>query len=501
MKLKKILLICVLITCAILPSGCLNTNFTSKFGTNITEYNIELKLEDDHTVNGNQTVKYKNTSSVILNEVYFHLYPNAFSETAVNKPVSNLHETSAYPNGKSYGEIQINDVNCQRDDCSFVIEGVDKTLLKVTLTTPLYPNDFINIDMDYTITLPNVLHRFGYNDNTINLGNFYPIASVFDGENWNKNSYHYNGDPFYSTLANYNVKISYANNLKIAHTGTEIECQKDDKVKTSTLKANAVRDFAIVLSNNFNTVCQTVENTEIKYYYYNDTQYQQSLQTAVKAVQTFNQTFGQYPYQTLSVVEAGFLHGGMEFPTLVLISDNLKTYDDYTNTIVHEIAHQWWYGVVGNNQYNHAWIDESLAEYSVVIFYEKNPEYQIIRDTCIKNAITSYTLFVDVYKDVFKQVDTSMNRSLNQYDTEPEYVYAIYVRGMIMFDDIRNFVGDRQFFNSLKKYYKQYSGKIATPEGLIKVFEDVSGKKVKAIFNSYLDGSTIIGNINGAKEN
>ena len=495
MKFKKCTLAIFLIIAITLCTGCFDKNFVSKYSTNITEYNIELTLNNDNTLTGNQSVNYKNTSSSILNEVYFHLYPNAFSETAVNKPVSKLYEETAYPNGKSYGKIEILDVDCQNDDCNFSVENTDNDLLKVTLTTPLYPNDFAKIDIQYQLCLPNIIHRFGYNDNTINLGNFYPIVCVFNGENWDTNSYHYNGDPFYSTLANYNVKITYPNDMILAHTGTENSIQTTDTQKISEISAKAVRDFAMVLSNKFEVVSEMVDDIELKYYYYNDTEYQKSLETSVKALKTFCKKFGQYPYKNLSVVETGFLYGGMEYPNLVMISDNLKTYDDYTNTIVHEIAHQWWYGVVGNNQYDNAWLDESLAEYSVVIFYENNPEYQIVRETCIKNAITSYTLFVDVYKDVFKQVDTSMNRSINQFNTEPEYVYAIYVRGMIMFDDIRNFIGDRNFFNCLKSYYKQYSGKIATPEGLIKVFEDVSNKRVKSIFNSYLDGSTIIGNI------
>jgi aminopeptidase N len=71
---------------------------------------------------------------------------------------------------------------------------------------------------------------------------------------------------------------------------------------------------------------------------------------------------------------------------------------------------------------------------------------------------------------------------------------------MIMFDDIRNFIGDRNFFNSLKNYYKKYGGKNATPENLIDVFEDTSNKRLKSIFTSYIDGTAIIGNVSN-KEN
>ena len=476
-------------------AGCLNSNFVSKYGTNITSYDIELSLDDNNKISGNQTVKYKNTTSNILQEVYFHLYPNAFQDAAMNRPVGKLYETKAYPNGFSSGKIVINNVNSDGKNMSFALENVDKDLLKVTLLSPLYPNDFVNINMQYNITIPNVVHRFGWNDNTINLGNIYPIVCAFDENGWDKHPYSSNGDPFYSNMANYNVKLTYPKDMILANTGTKTETTTSENTSTTKMQANAVRDFAMVLSSKFQTKSCDVDGTEITYYFYDDDKSDNSLSTAQKALLTFNQKFGKYPYSSLAVVQTGFVYGGMEYPNLVMISDSLEKYDDYTITIIHEIAHQWWYGVVGNNQYDYGWLDESLAEYSVVVFYENNPEYEIKREVCIQNAITSYTLFVDVYKDVFDEVDTSMNRSLDKFATEPEYVYASYVKGMIMFDDIRNLIGDKKFFDSIKNYYKQYGGKIATPTNLINVFEDTSHRRLKAIFESYIDGSAIIGNV------
>ena len=494
-KKRKVISLFVLMVISFTFCGCVGSNFISKFGTNITEYNIDLTLQDKKTLLGKQIVNYKNTTSNILGEVYFHIYANSFSDVAVNKPVSKLYESKAYPNGFSSGKIEINDVNISGNNCSYNLENTDNDLLKVTLNAPLYPNDFVKIEMDYKITIPNVIHRFGWNNNTINLGNFYPIACVFDGNGWDKNPYNYNGDPFYSSIANYNVKITYPNNYILASTGNQTQTTEQQETKTTNIIAKTVRDFAMVLSQNFKVINQSVNGTDIKYYYYNDEKSNESLLTATKALTTFNNKYGMYPYSTLSVVETGFLYGGMEYPNLVMISDSLDKYDDYTITIIHEIAHQWWYGVVGNNQFDYGWLDESLAEYSVVVFYENNPEYEIKREICVQNAITSYTLFVDVYKDVFKEIDTSMNRKLNQYDTEPEYTYAAYVKGMIMFDDIRNLIGDKNFFDSLKNYYKKMGGQNATPANLIQIFEDTSHKRLKSIFESYLDGTAIIGNV------
>lgn len=499
MKKKKVVALALVLLMIVLLAGCFGQTFVQKYKTNITEYKIDFVLADDHTIAGNQTVNYKNSTSNILNEVYFHLYPNSFSATAENKPVSTLYESKAYPNGKSYGSISMEDVNIQNNDCSFSLEGTDDDILKVMLNAPLYPNDFVSIQMKYKIKIPNVLHRFGYNEKTINLGNIYPIACVFDENGWDKNPYNANGDPFYSNLANYSINITYPKDYVLASSGEQTAQAKNENNLTSKIYAPAVRDFAMVLSKNFETKIATCGDTKIQYYFYDDENADASLETAKKALLTFEDTFGKYPYSTLAIVKTGFLYGGMEYPNLVMISDNLGKYEDFTNTIVHEVAHQWWYGLVGNNQFDHGWMDESLAEYSTVIFYEKNPEYNIKRDVCIKNAITSYTMFVDVFEDVFKKVDTSMDRPLDKFATEPEYVYAAYVRGMIMFDDIRNLIGDRTFFRCLKNYCSKYKGQNALPENMISVFENTSGKKLKPLFLSYIDGTAIIGEIKSQK--
>ena len=145
-----------------------------------------------------------------------------------------------------------------------------------------------------------------------------------------------------------------------------------------------MRDFAAVLSKKFEVKKEKVGATEVAYYYYDDEQADASFNTAVKALKTFNEMIGKYPYKTLSVVKTNFVHGGMEYPNLVYISENLNNYEDYTNVIVHEIAHQWWYGVVGNNAYANGWMDEGLTEYTTALFYEFNKEYNIKKDDVIK---------------------------------------------------------------------------------------------------------------------
>lgn len=187
-------------------------------------------------------------------------------------------------------------------------------------------------------------------------------------------------------------------------------------------------------------------------------------------------------------MQANFIHGGMEYPNLVYISNSVTNYTDYKNVIIHEIAHQWWYNMVGRNAYKYAWVDEGLTEYSTALFYEKNPNYEIEYETIITNAEHSYQFFVEVYGEVYGSVDTTMTRALNEYRTEPEYVYNTYVKGILLFDSIRDCVGENKFLKSIRAYFEQNKYKIVTPDVLIGVFEKVCSSKVGVVFDSYING-------------
>ena len=495
MKRKIILsvLVIIIIASCFSLSGCGEASFISDYSHNVNEYTMTIAVDEiNHTASVLQTTNYINNSDNALDNICFHLYANSFDKGVANKPVSSLYESKAYPHGESYGNIKISSVKIDGVDATTTLEGGDKTILSVALLSSLYPNDRVSVEFEYVVTLPNINHRFGYGDNAINLCNFYPIACVFENGNFSKQEYHYNGDPFYSDMANYDVTIKNFENYIVATSGNQISQKVVDHQKITKVSAKAVRDFAIVLSDKFKTISTKVNNTTVNYYYYNDQNSELSLQTAVDSLNTFNDMIGKYPYQNLSVVESNFVHGGMEYPNLVMISDNLEKYEDYQNTIIHEIAHQWWYGMVGNNEYDYGWLDEGLTEYTTALFYEKNSNYNLKYDDIINSANSSYCMFVEVYTDIFGTVDTSMNRTLNEYKTEPEYIYISYVKGTLLFDSLRDIVGSKTFFKCLKAYFKTYQGKNATPFDLINCFEKTSLCDLESFFNSWLDGTVVV---------
>ena len=480
--------------CVFLFSGCGGTSL-QKVSGNLTNYEITADFDKDtKLLTCTQTVDYINPTDVVLNEVCFHLYPNSFDAGVKNSPVSLADKTKAYPNGVDYGKIELSTLKVDNVDKQINVGEVDNTILSVELNEELYPQDRVQIYMEYVVLIPNVIHRFGYGDNTYNFGNFYPVACVYEDGGFMKKPYNSNGDPFYSEMANYNVEIKNPITMVLATTGDKLSSENLENKTTTKIEAKAVRDFAFILSENFKCLSEKTGDITVNYFYFSDKNPEESLKTSVKAVETFSKLFGDYPYKQLSVAEANFLHGGMEYPNLVFISNLVEVYSEYTNVIVHEIAHQWWYNLVGNNEFVSSWLDEGLTEYSTLMFYEENKDYEVDTKESKSNSLASYLLFVDVYSSVYGEVDTTMNRALDEYRSEVEYVYITYVKGMLLFDTMEDVLGRDELIKCLRAYFKENCFKIATPEIMIDVFERTSKKELVGLFDSWISGKVVLKN-------
>ncbi len=456
--------------------------------TENNSYEIKLAYDDEENkLLGEMTVNYYNNTGEELEFVCFHLYPNAFRENSSQSIVSLANYNRAYYNGKSYGDIIITDCN---KEFSFI--GEDENILKLDLSSTLAPNDIVILKIEFETILPEINHRMGVGENTINFGNAVPILCVYENGAFDLNGYNSNGDPFYSEISDYSVQISFPEKFKIACTGELISESIEDGNKLVSIKADNVRDFVFILSEKFEVLTQDVGNTTVSYYYYDDEKPEESLKTSVLSLQTFNELFGEYPYSTLKVVEASFVHGGMEFPNLVLISDSLFSYETYTTVIIHEIAHQWWYGLVGNDQYNYGWLDEGLAEFSTALFYEKNPEYNITREQMTLRNQSNYKVFETIYTDVLGSVNTNFNRALDEFANEQEYVYTSYVKAYLMHDSLYEYLGEKKYLKCLKYYFSNNKYKFATPESLIACFEKASGRNLESFFYSWFEDKVII---------
>lgn len=493
---NKILIVslCLILLCQVFfLSGCgTSREELEQIAKELSCYQISIDYDNQSkTLTAKQTVEYKNNSDSVLRQLKFHVYPKYFEQGHTDKVVAQNKVNNCYRHGMSYSQFDMQTLKVGDDEVGIIFEGEDDAILTVDLPTSLMPTETVSVFMEYKIVLPNCEHRFGYGDDTVNLANFYPIACVHENNDFSTNPYNPNGDPFYSDVANYLIDITMDNGLKIASTGNQIDYKQQGEKQTFYFKAQVVRDFACVLSEKFSLKTQQLKDVTVNYYYYNDGNADICLQTAVDAINTFSKKFGSYPYQTFNVVKCDFLHGGMEYPNLVMISDDIDILDEYLNVIVHETAHQWWYGVVGNDEYNLPWLDEALTEFSTALFYDYNENYNLTHEKIIKSNKQNYSLFVSVYQDVLGEIDTSL-RPVDEYDTEPEYTYCVYVKGCLMFESLFSLIGEKKFIKALNLYYQQYKFKNVNMFDLIESFSSVAGGDLTSFFDSWVKGKVVI---------
>lgn len=441
-------------------------------------YNINIVFDEQKMhLNGNQTISYTNNEKVALNNLYFHLYPNAFKDKD-KIPIPKDEFSTAYPRGFSPGFIDIQEVQVDNIPVDYDIEGEQETILKVKLNKKLKPGKSIDIFLKYIVQLPPCENRFGYGENSINITNWYPILCVYDETGWNLDPYYSIGDPFYSDVSNYIVNLTVPQQYVIAHTGKVMDIVKTHDKIQYTIQAEKVRDFAWFASKKYEIIENVVDGTTIKSYSYSKNGIK-ALEVATKALKIFNKLFGKYPYDTLSIAESDFYVGGMEYPQIVQIDHTAYNGDEIwlEYLIAHEIAHQWWYGVIGNDEIEEPWLDEGLTEYSTILYFEKN--YGIKQKNKIMNAFIKSNIERHKVNGEIKEI---INRPLNEFKNWQEYSANVYSKGAMVHHELRNLIGDQKYFKLLNHYYERYKFQNAKIKDFIKLVSKFANKDLEYYF-------------------
>ncbi len=481
-KLFSTVLAAVIFCAAFCLSSCKNKTEVG------CRYEITAEYRADaQTLAGTVKVDFCNQTADTLSQLKFHLYPNAYRKNALYPPVTEGCFNAAYYGGADYGGVTVTSVNGAKN---WSIEGEDENILLVKLYRELAPSEKVTLDISFVTELANVNHRLGVTAHTVNLGNAFPSLCAYKNGEFTEEVYSAIGDPFDGDYADYRVNLTLPSEYVVAASAAaEITKGLESKTKYS-FELDCARDFSFVFSKEFDCLQADVDGMTVNYYYYDDKEAAAHLSLATAAVKYFNAMFGKYPYQSFSLAQTGFCYGGMEYPALVMLSDSLGE-EEYRRSIVHETAHQWWYAAVGSDQINEAWQDESLAEYSAVLFFENHSDYGFTREELIRECLQEYRSYFSVYGSVFGQIDTKMSRRLSEYSSEYEYRCLAYDKGVIMWDTLKKSIGEKKFFQGLKNYYKSNQFKNATPADLIAAFEK-TGVSVDGFFHSFLSGKAVI---------
>ena len=341
--------------------------------------------------------------------------------------------------------------------------------LEIPLAQPLAPGNKVTLQIAFTLILPTVANYsdetslcsqiIGYTDKQINLVDWYPfVAPYINGKFVLHNPWYYGEHLTYETADfDVSVKIDNGTNVVIASSGEEVP---SGDPATHHFRLEAGRTFALSFSDSFQVASTQVGDVTIFSYYFPS--YEVSAQAVLAATaqsfEIYSQRFGPYPHKTLSVVQGDF-NDGMEYSGLYFHSRGI--YNNYDGTLVnhltavsvHETAHQWWFEQVANDQGLEPWLDESLATFSEIVYYET------VQPAAIDSWWWTYR-FTPFEQS--KPVDTSIYDWHGGYTA---YQNLVYLNGADFLRQVRNRIGDEIFFAFIQDYFAQTRGKISnTPE-------------------------------------
>lgn len=483
----KVGIVLVIIGCLAVTSVFIRRNrdmraLKQEIKENCNTYSIDVIFDPEtKKITATQEISIINKFDKPFSKLYFHIYPNVF-QSKDTTPFPKQDMKFAYPEGFLPGKADIKRISTVKGPLKFNVEGTD---LEVILDKPLKPDEKIKIFFEFHCTIPPSQGRFGYGENTFSIANWYPILAVYDEKGWHKDPYYKIGDPFYSDIAIYNVNIKTPKGYIIAATGSLVNKKDDADATIWEYKTDLVRDFAWVVSDKFKVLEDKIDNVRVKsYYIQNDENGKKALEYAKNSIKVFNKLFGKYPYKDYSVVASDFYIGGMEYPNIVIIGhefyDNLEILE---YIIAHETAHQWWYGLVGNDQINEAWLDESLAEYSTMLYYEELYGKKISEKIYRKLILNPYKFYE------LANPPGVILKPLSKFNSWQDYGALVYSKGAIMLKELERRIGKGQFLKSLRVYYKNNKYKNVTTEDFIESINHITGTDWTDYIYKWLKGS------------
>ncbi|WP_329395805.1 M1 family aminopeptidase [Streptomyces melanogenes] len=372
-------------------------------------YTVNLSSNTSGTVwTGHESATFTNASATPLSEVYLRLWDN-YHGTCSAMPITVTNVT-----GGTAGSLS---VGC--------------TALQIALPSPLAQGQSATIGFDLGITVPSGADRFGHDGAFNNIGNALPVLAVKDGSGWHLDPYTNNGESFYSLAADFKVTLDHPTSLLVPATGTSVDTPGSSGRTVTTATASKVRDFAWAAGPFTKISGTSAAGTAINIYSVSgisSSDAQSMLSTAKSAVDAHAARFGAYPYGELdAVIDNNYWFGGMEYPGFVL--DLVST-----TALTHEIGHQWFYGIVGDDEYTSPWLDESFTDYATDLALNKTGSgcWNSVSWASSAEKITNSMAYWDAHS--------------SRYST------VVYGYGKCALHDLRRVLGDTAMAKLLKDY-------------------------------------------------
>lgn len=424
-------------------------------------YEIKFIIADDmYHISGEEFIAYTNTETIPLNEIRFRLFSNILG--------GDMHVDEVFVNNEAVvPNYTLND-----------------SLLNVPLKKALQPGESINLKMDFKLTVPKSVElNYGvqaYYENVLTLAHAYPMIAVFDDEGWNAEIPPQSGDVTYADMSFFLVTVEAPKNVVLAGSGREISHQNTGSRQTVRYEAGPVRDFYLAASPDYEVFTKTINGVELRFYTRAKLKKgaESALEVAAQAIEIFNQRYAPYPYTEMDFVSTPTLALGIEYPGMIAVTEWIIEPDNYLleATVAHEIGHQWFYNLVGNDQLDEPWLDESMTQFATLQYFS---------DMHGETGAQGFRAELEGRWAQIENQNIPIGLPVRDY-TNAQYSGIIYGRGGLFFEALRDEMGSDVFDKFMRGYVKSNSWNIATTEIIKSTAEEHCACDLTPLFEKWI---------------
>jgi hypothetical protein len=512
----------------------------------VASYDIKARLDADaRTVTGEEVVTWVNTSDEPVGELQFHLYMNAFR----NEASTFLRERGGVSSSfDGWGWVEVSRIElADGTDLTPAREFIhpdddnadDRTVMRVALPRPVAPGGVLRARVEFLTRLPRILARSGFRGDYVFAGQWFPKLGVYQkpagarSGAWNCHQYHLNSE-FFADFGDYNVALTVPSAYVVGATGElrQTAAGEDAGTTTYVYAQESVHDFAWSASPRFKRVERlfdparevsdaeaeraarllgvprdTLALTPVKVTLLMQPEHLDQVERHWKAVadsiKLCGLRFGRYPYRTFTLIDtpANANGGGMEYPTLItsdahwLGSGQTK---DLEALIAHEFAHQYWYGLVANNEFEDALLDEGFANYSTVLLsesvygedYNSLPLYfsGVPAGWLFRLPPVSETALNRAFYMAAARADDG-GRPAWRYSSGLSYSVNSAFKFALTLKTLENLLGPQLMARVMRSYFERWRFRHPKPQDFFDVVNEVSGRDMTDFFRQAVYGS------------
>lgn len=502
------------------------------------QYTISVKLDDQrHMLNGQESFVYTNNAPQSLDFLYIHLWPNAYTsgKTALGK--------QQYQDGEQLLAFGADSVKGGIDSLNFSVNGMpakweydpeNPDIAKLYLPTILKTGQSVTVATPFRVKIPSgEISRLGHIGQSYQITQWYPKPAVYDKNGWNAIPYLNQGE-FYSEFGSYDVSITLPKNYVVGATGdlqTESEIAflnekaewskehmsdflnrkqgkkgktefpvSDSEFKTIRYTQHNVHDFAWFADKRYGVLKGEVELPHSKrkvtswamFVPHNAVYWQKAIEYINDGTYYYSKWNGDYPYNQVTAVDGTIsAGGGMEYPNVTVIG-NASSAMELEIVIVHEVGHNWFYGILGTNERLHGWMDEGMNTLNELRYiYTKYPDNDNLSDMLLNGRLHTDHLSHYDMSDLSYRVVAGMGEDqpieTHSADfTSINYGAIMYSKTGLVFNYLKQYLGDETFDRCMQAYYDQWKFKHPQPEDMRAVLEKASGKDLSWLFEDLI---------------